>query len=296
LCGSCPPPHLSVASLIATTLQIKIFCEKIFFEYTFKMTDIYKGESEKIIEEYNQRLAELDDFISDNRLVSKEAQMSSLSGEGYKDPRFTVGFDNPVIDKFALHPLAAEGSGYLPTTKELGMSGIESLVNPQILGQYDPNKDTAVFKDTFKGMTEKDAEIVDIPFENLETKESVQKHELIHRAIGKSGYLDYLGTSEFLKENSTTKYLKGKTAQVLKQVINEALAESYEDTGDLESRIKFRVDNFNIKEDMKQEIAKELFENIDVLREDFETYLESLMNPDELKATRMDEIMMENGI
>ena len=222
--------------------------------------------------------------------------MSSLSGEGYKDPRFTASFDNPVIDKFALTPFAGKGSGYLPTTKELGMSGIESIVNPQLSGQYDPNKDTAVFKDTFKGVTEKDAEIVDIPFENLQTKESVEKHELIHRAVSKSGYLDYLGTSEFLKENSTTKYLKGRTAKALKRVINEALAESYEDTGDLKSRIKFRVDNFNIKEDMKQEIAKELFENIDVLREDFETYLESLMNPDELKATRMDEIMMENGI
>jgi len=37
-CGSCPPPHLSVSSLFATTLQIKIFCEKIFIDYTFTMS------------------------------------------------------------------------------------------------------------------------------------------------------------------------------------------------------------------------------------------------------------------
>ena len=53
-------------------------------------------------QQYNERLAELEDFISRNRLVSKEAQMSSLSGEGYKDPRFTVSFDNPLINKFSL--------------------------------------------------------------------------------------------------------------------------------------------------------------------------------------------------
>ena len=38
--GPHPPPLLGVPSLIATTLQIKIFCEKIFFEYTFRMAGI----------------------------------------------------------------------------------------------------------------------------------------------------------------------------------------------------------------------------------------------------------------
>jgi len=243
--------------------------------------------------EYSRRLAELENYISDNRLVSKEAQMSLLSGEGYKDPRFTVGFDNSIIDKFALHPLAAEGSGYEPSTKDLGMEGPDLMFNSSIGGTYNPNTDVVKFKDPNKGFTEKVAETINTPFENIQTKESIQKHELIHRAAQKSGYLDYLGTSEFLKENSTTKYLKGGNAQTLRNVINEALAESYEDTGDLEKRIKFRVSNFNIKEDKKQEIAKQLFENIDVLKEDFETYLESLMNPDEI-PNRMDEIMVEN--
>jgi len=243
--------------------------------------------------EYSRRLAELENYISDNRLVSKEAQMSLLSGEGYKDPRFTVGFDNSIIDKFALHPLAAEGSGYEPSTKDLGMEGPDLMFNSSVGGTYNPNTDVVKFKDPNKGFTEKVAETINTPFENIQTKESIQKHELIHRAAQKSGYLDYLGTSEFLKENSTTKYLKGGNAQTLRNVINEALAESYEDTGDLEKRIKFRVSNFNIKEDKKQEIAKQLFENIDVLKEDFETYLESLMNPDEI-PNRMDEIMVEN--
>ena len=46
-------------------------------------------------QQYNERLAELEDFISSNRLVSKEAQMSLLSGEGYKDPRFIPTTGNP---------------------------------------------------------------------------------------------------------------------------------------------------------------------------------------------------------
>ena len=37
--------------------------------YTFAMS------TDKRSQEYNQRLAELEDFISRNRLVSKEAQM-----------------------------------------------------------------------------------------------------------------------------------------------------------------------------------------------------------------------------
>tara|TARA_R110002126_G_scaffold58378_1_gene154130 strand:- start:170 stop:940 length:771 start_codon:yes stop_codon:yes gene_type:complete len=247
--------------------------------------------------EYSRRLAELENYISDNRLVSKEAQMSLLSGEGYKDPRFTVGFDNSIIDKFALHPLAAEGSGYEPSTGDLGMEGPDSMLNSSVGGTYNPNTDVVKFKDPNKGMLEVLASIEGgiegLSATDIQSKEDIQKHELIHRAAEKSGYLDYLGTSEFLKENSTTKYLKGGTAKTLKHVINEALAESYEDTDNLESRIKFRVNKFNIKEDKKQEIAKALFENIDVLKEDFETYLESLMNPDEI-PNRMDEIMVEN--
>ena len=261
------------------------------------MADLKKPD----FDEYNQRLAELENFISDNRLVSKEAQMSALSGQGYKDPRFTVSFDNPIIDKFALHPLAGEGSGYQPTTKELGIEGNESVLEPTVSGRYSPSKDIAMFKDMNKGMLE--SPLLETYLartgesaSDLATGESIQKHELIHRTAEKSGYLDFLPTSEFLQENSTTKYLKGANARFLSPLINEALAESYEDTGDLEGRIKFRVSKFNINEDKKQEVADAIFKNIEILRKDFETYLESQMNPDELKATRMDEIMMENGI
>ena len=244
------------------------------------------------IELYQKELDELEDYISSNRLVSKEAQMSLLSGEGYKDPRFTVSFDNPIIDKFALHPLAAAGSGYQPTSKELGIDGYESILNPQIGGQYSESEDVVMFKDPNKGIPLLSPDVLKRYLDtlgkksvsDLKTSESIQKHELIHRAVRQSGYLDFLPTSEFLKENSTTKYLKGNAAIQLTNVINEALAESYEDTGDLKSRIKFRVDNFNINEDKKQEIADALFKNIEVLRKDFETYLESQMNPDELKA------------
>ena len=256
------------------------------------------------IDEYNQRLAELENYISDNRLVSKEAQMSLLSGEGYKDPRFTVSFDNPIINKFALHPLAAEGSGYQPTTKELGIDGMESMLDPSIGGQYNESEDVVMFKNPNVGIPQLSPDVLKTYLDtigkksvsDLKTSESIQKHELIHRTARQSGYLDFLPTSEFLQENSTTRYLKGNAAIQLTNVINEVLAESYEDTGDLEGRIKFRVDNFSIKEDKKQEIADALFENIEVLQKDFETYLESQMNPDELKATRIDEIMMENDI
>ena len=257
--------------------------------YTFAMS------TDKRSQEYNQRLAELEDFISRNRLVSKEAQMSSLSGEGYKDPRFTVSFDNPLINKFALHPLAAEGSGYQPTTRELGMSGAEAMLEPTVGGRYNPRKDVVMFKDPDKHLDVEALKGIGIKVNpgDIKTPEDIQKHELIHRAAQKSGYLDFLPTSEFLKENATTDYLKGGLAKMLKPLINEVLAESYEDTDGLENRIRFRVSRFNIKDDMKDIVANEMIENVDVLQKDFENYLSSQMNPDELAATRLDEIAAE---
>ena len=247
------------------------------------------GESaDKRTQEYNERLAELEDFISSNRLVSKEAQMSLLSGEGYKDPRFTVSFDNPLINQFALHPLAAEGSGYQPTTKELGMSGVESIIEPTVGGRYNPRKDIVMFKDPDKGITEDFLKTMGREYTpgDITTSEDIQKHELIHRAAQKSGYLDFLPTSEFLKENATTKYLKGGLAKYLKPLINEVLAESYEDTDGLENRIRFRVSRFNIKDDMKDIIADEMIENVDVLKQDFENYLATQVDPIVLKNSR----------
>jgi len=245
--------------------------------------------------EYNRRLAELENFITDNRLVSKEAQMSSLSGEGYKDPRFTVSFDNPLIDKFGLFPLAAEGSGYQPQSAELGMSGENSMLEPFVGGRYNPRTDVVMFKNPSGGLDKDTAKALGLKINpgDIKTSEDIQKHELIHRTAQNSGYLDFFPTSEFLKENATTKYLKGGLAEYLKPLINEVLAESYEDTDGLENRIRFRVSRFNIKDDMKKIVADEMIENVDVLKQDFENYLESLTNPDELKATRMDEIMLE---
>ena len=242
---------------------------------------------------YKKELADLDAYISDNRLVSKEAQMSSMSGEGYKDPRFTVSFDNPIINKFALHPFAGEGSGYQPNTKELGMEGPEELLESSVGGRYYPRTDVVMFKDPYRGITLDRLTELGIDAQkykgHIKTKEDIQKHELLHRTAHKSGYLDFLPTSEFLKENSTTKYLKGSLAKFLTPLINEALAESYEDidSGGLQKRIRFRASRFNgLKENKKQEIADEIFENIDVLKQDFENYLESQMNPDELNATQ----------
>ena len=237
--------------------------------------------------EYNRRLAELENLITDNRLVSKEAQMSSLSGEGYKDPRFTVGFDNPLIEKFGLFPLAAKGSGYQPSTADLGMSGDDSMLQPTIGGFYNPRTDVVLFKDPDKAITEDFLKTMGMEYTPGDTKTArdIQQHELIHRAAQKSGYLDFLPTSEFLKENATTKYLKGNLAKYLTPLINEVLAESYEDNDGLENRIRFRVSMFNIKDDMKKIVADEMIENVDVLKQDFEKYLKSISNPDEVRAT-----------
>jgi hypothetical protein len=72
-------------------------------------------------EEYKRRLKKLENFISKNRLVSKEAQMSAMSEGSYKDPRFLNTTGHPLIDQYGMHPFPAEGSGQILSTTDLGM-------------------------------------------------------------------------------------------------------------------------------------------------------------------------------
>jgi hypothetical protein len=44
---------------------------------------------------------------------------------------------------------------------------------------------------------------------------------------------------------------------------------------------------------MKKIVADEMIENVDVLKQDFENYLKSISNPDEVRASRTDELAVE---
>ena len=246
--------------------------------------------------EYYKRLQELDDHISDNRLVSKEAQMNMMSGEGYTDPRFIKTTGYPLIDKWGLHPFPAEGSGQILSTTDLGMSGKKALVNPDNPGTYSPSKDTIVWKDV------RDFGYPDKP------PETTQRHEIFHRAADRSGWLNTFHKSPYLKKN--VRSLSGSRGRMLKHLINEALAHSYEygedfpKNKDLKGDIRFRASKFKRLKN-PDEIADEIFNNLGYLRKDFETYLEEI-NVEYLpegisykritKPDRISELMEENGI
>ena len=217
--------------------------------------------------EYERKLAELEDFIAKNRLVSKEAQMSSMSGEGYTDPRFFKTTGNPLIDQYGMRPFPAEGSGRILSTTELGMRGKTQLFNPSNPGTYSPSKDTIVYKDVRKfGYEDKN-------------HESTQKHEIFHRAAQRSGWIDNFYNSPYLKKKA--KSLAGERGRILAPLVNEAVAHSYEfdaddysKNKDLKETINFRASRFNLKNPEK--IADEIFNNIEDLRDDFEKYLEEV--------------------
>ena len=217
--------------------------------------------------EYRKRLAELEDFIRKNRLVSKEAQMSSMSGEGYTDPRFFKTTGNPLIDQYGMRPFPAEGSGQILSTTDLGMSGKKELFNPSNVGTYSPSKDTIVYKDVRK-----------FGYEN-EPPELTQKHEIFHRAAQRSGWINNFYNSPYLKKKA--KSLVGERGRILAPLVNEAVAHSYEydeddysKNKDLKEKIDFRASRFNLKNPEK--IADEIFNNIEDLRDDFEKYLEEV--------------------
>jgi hypothetical protein len=232
--------------------------------------------------EYYRRLQDLEDHITDNRLVSKEAQMNMMSGKGYSDPRFTIETTgNELIDMYGMHPFPAEGSGQILTTKDLGIEGPEMLPNPSLYGQYSPEKDTIIYKDVDKGRE---------GAEDYTSKEVTQKHEIVHRTAHRSGWLDNFYNSSYLKDNA--KLVSGSRGKMLSPLINEALAHSYEDQHSnekLKDLIRFRASRYDLKDPDK--IADEIFDNIDYLRKDFEQYLNSLQEPD-----RIYELMEENGI
>tara|TARA_R100000935_G_scaffold5194_2_gene11972 strand:- start:1432 stop:2523 length:1092 start_codon:yes stop_codon:yes gene_type:complete len=233
------------------------------------MSKFSKGSSRE--EDYKRKLLELENFIAKNRLVSKEAQMSSMSGEGYTDPRFFKTTGNPLIDQYGMRPFPAEGSGQILSTTELGMGGKKELFNIGNPGKYRPIADTIVYKDISDLYKNTDLTPV--------TTETTQKHEFFHRAAKKSGWINNFHNSPYLKKKA--KLLAGERGRKLRPLINEAVAHSYEyDANDysknkeLKGEIRFRASKFNLKNPEK--IADEIFNDIKYLRDDFEKYLEEV--------------------
>jgi hypothetical protein len=226
-------------------------------------------------EEYKRRLKKLENFISKNRLVSKEAQMSAMSEGSYKDPRFLNTTGHPLIDQYGMHPFPAEGSGQILSTTDLGMEGPESMFGRSLYGQYNPKEDTIIYKDLDKNIE---------GHKDYTSKEDTQKHELVHRTVRRSGWLDNFYNSPYLNDNA--KLISGNKGKMLSPLINEALAHSYEtlDKEELKKQIRFRASKFNLKEPDK--IADEIFNNIEYLKNDFENHLEEI-NPNLTKYTRI---------
>jgi hypothetical protein len=217
-------------------------------------------------EEYFKKLSTLEDYISKNRLVSKEAQMSAMSGEGYSDPRFIKTTGNELIDKYGMQPFPAEGSGKILSSKELGMKEKDFLINAHQKGTYDPQTDVIQYKDISAILPS-------------HTPERTQIHEIVHRAAERSGWLDNFYNDKNFKKIAPK--LTGARGKQLKHIINEGLAHSYDytlankriDSEELKEQIKFRVSNYNIKDDYKDRVTKEIFESLPALQENFEQYL-----------------------
>jgi hypothetical protein len=149
-------------------------------------------------------------------------------------------------------------------------SGKKELFNIGNPGKYRPIADTIVYKDISDLYKNTDLTPV--------TPETTQKHEFFHRAAQRSGWINNFHNSPYLKKN--VKLLSGENGRILKPLINEAVAHSYEYDKDyskdkeLKKEINFRASKFNLKDPKK--IADEIFDNIEYLRDDFEKYLEEV--------------------
>ena len=220
--------------------------------------------------EYRKKLQDLEDFISKNRLVSKEAQMSLLSGEGYRDPRFIATTGNELVDKYGLHPFAAEGSGRILNTKELGIEGSAKLFNPQISGTYATDTDKIMYKDIRNFNYKVDPE---------NQPEFTQVHEIIHRADKRSGYKDQRAQRlraklpEELKGYSHILF-STLTQEILAHGLQHKLAGGNFSDEELIDHVKFRINEW-MPEKFKnsKKVEEELLRAMPIIVDDFETYL-----------------------
>ena len=254
-------------------------------------TDIYKKRIElqdggrvSRKKEYKEKLQELEDFISKNRLVSKEAQMSQMMGEGYRDPRFIATTGNELIDKYGLHPLAPEGSGQVLYDKQLGLQvspdkdvsviDTDTSVSAETLGTYSPSSDKLKYQSMTYNLGRTDS-----------TPEQTQAHEIVHRAAHRSGYMNKYGSRLQNKIRPALTITKGPTGKIFKSLISEGLAEAYEYkfiNGDISDKkfkdiLKFRVEN--IVKGTRLSPSKTtnlLLKELPTIIDDFESYLKEI--------------------
>ena len=236
-----------------------------------------REEKEK---EYKQKRQELEDYISKNILVSKEAQMSLLSGEGYRDPRFIATTGNELIDKYGLHPLAAEGSGQVLYDKQLGLQvssnknasviDIDTGVSSETLGIYNPSSDQLKYQSMTYDLGRTDR-----------TPEETQVHEIIHRADERSGYKEH--REKRLKAN-LPKELKvyghnrfsPLTKEILAYGLQHKLAGGNFNDKELTDQVKFRIRRYARNFKNPKKIEEELLQAMPTIVEDFESYLQEL--------------------
>jgi len=267
------------------------------------------------LEEYKKREADLEKSIADNRLVTKEAQMSSLSGEGYRDPRIVATTGVEAIDNFAISPI-------LPTDYKEGRVVGQRLSDKDLNQKYYWDNELSQFFPEGMGTTERGSFIYGnyTPLEdNIEwlgprfsgkreeqKSKATQIHELVHRAAFRSGYMqskeleNYLqkqiiftipGESGGIKEmrNPMKTSDRPMSKREALDLVGEVLAHSYQpelkgkkNKKALENAIRMRARLFGIEDEYG---INRLIDSIKPLQKSFIKYLKE--NPEPEKSQRI---------
>ena len=212
--------------------------------------------------------------------MSKEAQMSQMMGEGYRDPRFIATTGNELIDKYGLRPLAPEGSGQVLYDKQLGLqvssnkdAGVidtDTTLSTSILGTYSPSSDKLKYQTMTYDLGHTDT-----------TPEETQVHEIIHRADERSGYKEQREKRLIAK---LPKHLKvyGKkffsplTEEILAHGLQHKLAGGNFTDKKLTDQVKFRIGKYESRFKNIKQVEKELLQAMPIIVEDFESYLKEI--------------------
>jgi len=238
----------------------------------------------------------LEKYIADNRLVTKEAQMSSLSGEGYRDPRIISTTGVEAIDNFAISPIMPTDYkkgrvvGQSLSAKELGIIPKDfkyDAISLQSPANYTPLDDNIQWLGNIAYNNKSKAEA---------KAKAAQVHELVHRAAYKSGFMfsdelkNYLNKTIVFNQSDTNKSMRnpmknlGKPMSVEQAylLVGETLAHSYQpglknNKSELEKAIRFRAKKFGIEDEFGVNRVVKL---VEPLQKEFIKYLEEKPEPE----------------
>jgi hypothetical protein len=272
---------------------------------------------DELRKEYTERILDLEKEAH-GPLASKEALLSMMMGEGYRDPNYPKQIADPefsdvaeIFNQWALSPppkkYPGRTAGRVLSSKEMDLPLFNRLPNKEALGLsylVSPGKPVSGLNSRIRGLHypttwKSTPDRVEYRGSGEDLANTIA-HEFTHRVDKRSGYGQQLGKRlrDFVPKNNYWN-MYPVYAQYFKRPLMEILAHSYAHKlggGSLEDKefkkvIKDRLENFTWKDPDK--VIQDTVTFAPLLVADFEQYLREQEEENPTQLSRLVEIENE---